>query len=202
MSSLLPTLRNVFRNNMRTSTNILYHPQTFTSFHRSLPISRPYSKNNRPSSTNDPSKVPIENPSTINNPVTPNPRDPLTGDTPAAPGSILAEYTSPQGSQLESSTSGSGSGGPPKKEEYISSTDRKRERIARFVTWGFFLGLLGGSIYLGRPIEREEEERMGWGTVYTPYFMRIIVVTSRTLTIGILDTIPETWKIYACCNFD
>lgn len=171
MSSLLPTLRNVFRNNLRTSTNILHRPQAFTSlhpFHRPLPIPRPYSQNNRPSSTNDPSKAPIEDPSTINNPVISNPKDPLTGDTPAVPGSILAEYTSPQGSQLEQSTSGSGSGGPPKKEEYISSTDRKRERIARFLTWGCLLGLLGGSIYLGRPLEQEEQERMGWGTVYTP----------------------------------
>lgn len=165
MSFLLPSLRNAFRCNLRTSTNILRQPHTFTSlhpFHRPLPIPRLYSQNNPrnqdPSSTNEPA--------TPHNSSSP-PKDPLAGDTPATPGSILSEYiANPQGSQLEPSTSGSG--GLPKKEEYISSTDRKRERIAKFVTWGCLLSLLGGSIYLGRPLDQEEEQRMGWGTVHTP----------------------------------
>ena len=92
------------------------------------------------------------------------PPDALGGDVRAAPGSILSQYTIPQESALETS-SDSGSDLPPKREEYISSADRKRERLARIFTWGFVLGLIGGGIYLGRPLANDEQQRLGWGDV-------------------------------------
>jgi hypothetical protein len=67
--------------------------------------------------------------------------------------------------QLEAA-SGSTTSQLPKREQYISSADRKRERITKIFTWSFLLGIIGGSIYLGRPLEKEEQERMGWGDVH------------------------------------
>jgi mitochondrial import inner membrane translocase subunit TIM50 len=170
MSFLLPTLRSTFRSNLRTTTNILrqqYYVTHQLPIHRQWPSTARFYSRRNPAPNN--SKSEPEN-KAIEDPVTPDlniPKDPLSGDIQAAPGSILSEYvSSPQDSaQLEATISGSGSGGLPKKEEYVSSTDRKRERIARILTWGTLLGLLGGSIWLGRPLEKEEQERMGWATV-------------------------------------
>ena len=170
MSFLLPTLRSAFRSNLRTTTNIL-RQQHYVShqlpLHQQLPSTTRFYSRRNPGANNsksDPKNESIEDPATRDSNI---PKDPLSGDVQATPGSILSEYTaSPKDSaQLEATTSHSGSGGPPIKEEYVSSTDRKRERIARILTWGSLLGLLGGSIWLGRPLEEEEQERMGWGTV-------------------------------------
>jgi mitochondrial import inner membrane translocase subunit TIM50 len=58
---------------------------------------------------------------------------------------------------------GSGSGGGSKGElpasAYISSTDRKRQKVAQ---WSFFLalaGLVGGTVYLGRDWDEDEAKR-------------------------------------------
>jgi hypothetical protein len=174
MSFLSPTLRSAFHSNLKTSSASILRQQHYVShlfpFRRPLPlIARPYSKDNSrtpDAQSSDPSKDPIEVPLSTNDPVTQSPKDPLTGDILPAPGSILSEYTiAPQeSSELQASASDSGSG-PPKREEYISSTDRKRARITKFFTYGSLLALIGGSIYLGRPLEQSEQERMGWGTV-------------------------------------
>ena len=173
MSFLLPTLRNAFRSNIRTSTNIIrqqYYASHQLPIHRQLPsATRFYSRRNPGpnNSKSDPTNESIKD-AVTHDPNTP--KDPLSGDVNATPGSILSEYMgSPQDSrQLEATTADSGSGEPPKKEKYVSSTDRKRERIARVFTWGSLLGLLAGSIWLGRPLEEEEKERIGWGTVFPP----------------------------------
>ncbi|KAF3904504.1 hypothetical protein AA313_de0208290 [Arthrobotrys entomopaga] len=60
-----------------------------------------------------------------------------------------------------------GSGGG--NHEYVSSTDRKRDRLASFLFYGIFAAGVGGTIYLGRNWETEEEikahpdEPNGWG---------------------------------------
>ena len=96
---------------------------------------------------------------------TKSPGDFPTGDMHAAPGSFLSQYTgSPQPKSGDVATT-EGGGTSPKLGEYISSTDQKRERWARIGMYGFLFGLVGGGIYLGRPLETEERERMGWGDV-------------------------------------
>jgi hypothetical protein len=204
MSFLLPTLRNAFRSNIRTTTNILrqqYYVSRQIHPHLLIPsTTRFYSKGNPgPNNSNsDSKKESIENAAVTDSTA---PKDHLSGDVQATPGSILSEYTAPQGSaQLEPSASDSGSGQLPKKEEYVSSTDRKRQRIAKTLSWGSLLGLLGGSIWLGRPLDEEEEERMGWENVSPTKLMWLRLVTSRTYADCILETIPETRKIHACCT--
>jgi len=97
----------------------------------------------------------------------------LSGDVPIAPGGILAELagesaSAPRDLEAAPESGGGGVGLPPKTENYISSADRKRERIARFFYWGALLGLVVGSIYLGRPIEeKEKEQQPGWHNVST-----------------------------------
>src|SRR5215471_17187630 len=170
MSFLLPTLRSAFRSNIRTGTNILrqqYYVSHQLPFHRQLSSTTQFYNSRNPGPNNsepDPKNESIEDTAATDSNKS---KDPLSEDVQATPGSILSEYSaSPQESaQLEATTSDSGSTAPSKKEEYISSADRKRERIARILTWGSLLGLLGGSIWLGRPLEEEEQERMGWGTV-------------------------------------
>ena len=206
MSFLLPTLRSAFRSNIRTTTNILrqqYYVSGQIPHHRLIPsATRFYSKGNPgPNNSNSDSKnESIENTAVRDSNT---PKDHLSGDVQATPGSILSEYTaSPQGSaQLEASASDSGSGQLPKKEEYVSSTDRKRERIAKTLSWGSLLGLLGGSIWLGRPLDDEEQERMGWENVSPTKLMWLRLVTSRTYAECILETIPETRKIHACRTY-
>lgn len=170
MSFIIPTLRTAFRSNLKTSTKLLGQQYSVPSrpFRRHLPFSvRPYIRGNpcrlpqngsKIDSTNELAKGPVAPDSTSTN------KDALSGDIHAAPGSILSEYAAnPQGpAQLEPASEDSGS---LKKAEYISSADRKRERITRTLTLGSLFGLLGAGIYLGRPLEEEEQERMGWGTV-------------------------------------
>jgi mitochondrial import inner membrane translocase subunit TIM50 len=74
----------------------------------------------------------------------------------------------PKTPEDETSTGGRGRGEPPKS-EYISSIDRRRNRIAQ-ITMGMLAAFaLTGVVYLGRNWETEEEERMhpdapsGWG---------------------------------------
>ncbi|KAJ9612943.1 mitochondrial inner membrane protein required for protein import [Cladophialophora chaetospira] len=60
-------------------------------------------------------------------------------------------------------------GGDVPKEEYVSSSDRKKENIFRYVYLTLGLGAVGGSIYLGRNWTDEEEAKKhsdapsGWG---------------------------------------
>lgn len=181
MSFLLPPLRHTFRTNVKrfayvVGSHTISTPRSLAPLPAAL--SRSYArnserglpqKNSQPPQTDplstqeksiedDLSKLDAKASGSQLSP------DALGGDVPAAPGSILSQYTIPQESALETS-SDSGSDLPPKREEYISSTDRKRERLARIFTWGFVLGLIGGGVYLGRPLENDERQRLGWGDV-------------------------------------
>ena len=55
------------------------------------------------------------------------------------------------------------------KHEYVSSADRKQQRMARIMYGMMLLGLVGGTAYLGRDWDTEEEARLhsetpsGWG---------------------------------------
>lgn len=89
-------------------------------------------------------------------------KDPLLGDIQATPGSILSQYTPQESRDLDTKESESAL---PKRDEYVSSADRKRDRMARIFSWGFLLGLVGGGVYLGRPLDQEEQQRVGWGDV-------------------------------------
>ncbi|KAF3212914.1 mitochondrial inner membrane protein required for protein import [Orbilia oligospora] len=73
-----------------------------------------------------------------------------------------------------SQSRGSGGGNP----EYVSSTDRKRERLATYLFTLFMLSGVGGVVYLGRNWETQEEidahpdEPNGWGAM--PFYNRIM----------------------------
>lgn len=63
--------------------------------------------------------------------------------------------------------SGGGREGLPKS-AYISSTDRKRERLARVLFGSILASILGGTLYLGRELSEEERRHYkdvpsGWG---------------------------------------
>ena len=181
MSFLLPVLRRTVRINLRNTTNIL-HQQHIHRIPRTIPLTstylRAYSQNNyrKPSSENtsqpeqsDPpnaAKEPLEDPLAPESSIpseSKNVRDPFSGDINAAPGSILSQYTSAptEVAQLESESSS----GLPKKDEYISSADRKRNFMARMASWSFVAFFLAGAVYLGRPLDDEERQRLGWGEV-------------------------------------
>ena len=95
MSFLLPTLRNAFRNNLRTTTNILrqqYYVSHKLPIHRQLPTTTRFYNRRNPGPNNSNSEVKNES---IKDPVTPDPnppKDPLSGDLNATPGSILIGY--------------------------------------------------------------------------------------------------------------
>ena len=194
MSFLLPSIRNAVRTNLRRSPAIL-RQQRISPLNPLRPeivrmFRRPYSQqppgSNKPSTPDNPSNPQSSDPS---NPpsdpvgkggaVPPESRsnqDPFSGDLPAAPGSVLAQFTgtAEEGRGVEPSTGGPGQ--MPKKEEYKSSTDRKRERLAKFFMYGFLASVVGGSIWLGRPIEEAEREIMGLGDVWHP----LSIVTNRS----------------------
>jgi import inner membrane translocase subunit TIM50 len=68
-------------------------------------------------------------------------------------------------------------GGDVPKEEYVSSSDRKKNAAFRYMYIILGLGSLGGSIYMGRNWADEEEEKKhqdapsGWG--FTPFYNRV-----------------------------
>ena len=103
-------------------------------------------------------------------------QDPFSGDLSAAPGSLLAQYTTPAEEGKEVEPSSGRSGQPPKREEYKSSSDRKRERFARFFLYGFFTSVVGGTVWLGRPLEEEERQRLDWGNVL-PTALKVVADT-------------------------
>jgi hypothetical protein len=181
MSFLLPVLRQTVRLNLRNTTNLL-HQQHIHRIPRTIPLTstylRAYSQNNdrKPSSENtsqpeqsDPSnatKESLEDPLAPESSIPPESKtvkDPFSGDINAAPGSILSQYTSAptEVAQLDSESSS----GLPKKDEYISSADRKRDSVSRVASWGFIAFFLAGAVYLGRPLDDEERQRLGWGEV-------------------------------------
>ncbi|KAL7271547.1 mitochondrial inner membrane protein required for protein import [Rhizina undulata] len=68
-----------------------------------------------------------------------------------------------------------GSDGLPKS-AYISSTDRKRERLARFMFCGFLAFAIGGTLYMGRDLDEIEKKihptiENGWA--FGPFFARV-----------------------------
>jgi hypothetical protein len=87
-------------------------------------------------------------------------KDALSGDVPIVPGGILAELAGAP-KDVEPLPEGT------RAEDYISSVDKKREQISRYFYWAALLGILGGSVYLGRPIDELEKENLGWHNVPT-----------------------------------
>jgi hypothetical protein len=181
MAFLLPVLRQTVRSNLRNTTNLI-RQQNIQRIPHTIPITstyiRAYSQNNdkKPSAENtsqheqsDPSnaaKEPLEDPLAPESSISPdskNIKDPFSGDIQPTAGGILSQFTSTptEVAQLESESSGS----PAKKEEYVSSADRKRETMARVTSWSFLALVLAGAVYLGRPLDEEERERLGWGEV-------------------------------------
>jgi len=177
MSFLQPLVRNAARQSLRRSTNIRqsYLPRsnlllplisnsarTFTS----AKISSQKDSSSEPPNTNNSANDPSNPPPSSQEPAATNPdttKDPFNQDIQAAPGSILSQYAvTEQDTSLEPTESASGRTKP---EAYISSADRKRDRMAKIFTWGFFAGLVGTGIYLGRPLDEEERERLGWTDV-------------------------------------
>ena len=184
MSFLFPSIRNALRTYPRIYPKIL-RQQRISPFDPLRPgivriLARPYSQEppkkpptpQDPSSnlnSPDPSKAasdPLAKDGTVP-PESKADHDPFSGDLSAAPGSLLAEYTTPAEGSKQVEPSSEGSGQAPKREEYKSSADRKRERFARLFTYGFLASLFGGSVWLGRPLEEEERQRIGWGTVFS-----------------------------------
>ncbi|KAF3932856.1 hypothetical protein ABW19_dt0210081 [Dactylella cylindrospora] len=99
-----------------------------------------------------------------------------------------------------------GSGGG--NQEYVSSTDRKRERLASYLFFSFILGGIGGTIYLGRNWETEAEidshpdAPNGWG--FLLFYNRIMARLNEVLDYYNLpngdkllpDQTPETYRPY------
>lgn len=163
MSFLLPVLRRSLRNSLQRNSSPAV-PRTAWRIYPAVALAR-YSQNHRtPSSTED---DPLRNPLSPDSSSTSNTKSsnaPLSGDIQAAPGSILSQYTPQEPRDLDTTETQSAL---PKRDEYVSSADRKREQMARVFSWGFVLGLVGGGVYLGRPLEEEEGQRVGWGDVNT-----------------------------------
>jgi len=161
MSFLLPVLRQSLRSNLQRKSSAGV-PCIARSIYPAVPSAR-YSQNRQPPSNTE--DDPLQNPLSPDSSSTSNIKssnDPLSGDVQAAPGSILSQYTPQESRDLDTTEAQSAL---PKRDEYVSSADRKRDRMARIFSWGFFLGLVGGGVYLGRPLEEEERERVGWGDV-------------------------------------
>jgi hypothetical protein len=161
MSFLLPVLRQSFRSSLPRKSSLAV-PRTAWRIYPAVSLAR-YSQNHQPPSkaADDPPQDPLaaDSSSTSN---TKSSDDSLSGDVQAAPGSILSQYTPQQSRDLDTTEAQSAL---PKRDEYVSSADRKRDRMAKIFSWGFFLGLIGGGVYLGRPLEEEEQQRVGWGDV-------------------------------------
>jgi hypothetical protein len=191
MPFLFPSIRNALRTYSRVSPAILrqqrvspLRPQVVRM------LARPYSQqrgSNKPptpqnsssdSQSNDPTKGYSDSPAK-DEAVPPESKtnlDPFSGDLSAAPGSLLAQYTTPAEEGKEVEPSSGRSGQPPKREEYKSSSDRKRERFARVFLYGFLTSVVGGTVWLGRPLEEEERQRLDWGNVL-PTALKVVADT-------------------------
>ncbi|KAI5837055.1 HAD-like domain-containing protein [Morchella snyderi] len=79
----------------------------------------------------------------------------------ASPSSIPspdADPTPDPDPTAKKTSTGGGKGDEPfPKPSYVSSTDRKRERLARLVFAAFLAGLVGGAIYLGQDLSEFEQ---------------------------------------------
>lgn len=161
MSFLLPVLRQSLRNGLPRNSSVGV-PRIAWRIYPAVPSAR-YSQNRQPPSNtgDDPPQNPLS-PDSSSTSNTKSSNGPLSGDVQAAPGSILSQYSPQESRDLDTTVAQSTL---PKRDEYVSSADRKRDRMARIFSWGFFLGLVGGGVYIGRPLEEEERERVGWGDV-------------------------------------
>ncbi|PWW79412.1 NIF-domain-containing protein [Tuber magnatum] len=77
---------------------------------------------------------------------------------------------------------GRGEGLP--KSAYVSSTDRKRERLARVVFGSFIVSLVGGTLYMGRELDDVERKyykdlQQGWGA--SAFYARLKARTNDLL---------------------
>lgn len=118
------------------------------------------------------------------------PQQPLPDLTQGIPSTLAAElnearskkHSGPTGLNLteagpESAGEGEGGGGGPKN-EYVSSLERKRMRMANLTYSALVAAAISGSIYYGRNWDTEEEERQhphapsGWG--FKLFYNRIV----------------------------
>ncbi len=120
-------------------------------------------------------------------------QQPLPDLTKGIPSTLDAEIRAAQSKQAASHTSSlnitedpaeelpTGSrgreGGDVPKEEYVSSSDRKKSMIFRYVYMVLGVGIVGGSVYLGRNWADEDEAKKhsdvpsGWG--FMPFYNRV-----------------------------
>ena len=79
------------------------------------------------------------------------------GNVSSVKGGLLQKFIDPDETPAERDA-------PPgsdrqRKGEYMSTADRKRERMASIFTWSFFAGLIGGGLYLGHLAPTPMEQR-------------------------------------------
>lgn len=120
------------------------------------------------------------------------------GKDPAADDHLnLTEESTPA---AESAGSGGDGGRERPEHEYVSSTDRRRNRMAKFTYIGLLVGALGGSVYYGRNWDTEEEEAAhkdeapsGWspGLFYARIKARLTDSTSYYTEPAFTKLLPE-----------
>jgi mitochondrial import inner membrane translocase subunit TIM50 len=132
----------------------------------------------------------------------PQPQQPLPDLTKGIPSTLDAELREAQSRQapahssslnitedpaeeLPSGARGRGGDDIPR-EEYISSSDRKKNAVFRYMYIVLGLGAVGGSVYMGRNWENEEEEKKhsdapsGWGIMH--FYNRITARLGDTMS--------------------
>jgi import inner membrane translocase subunit TIM50 len=71
----------------------------------------------------------------------------------------------------ELARAGAGGGGGVPKDSYVSSTDRRRNRLMLWAGYFLLANVLGGTLYMGRPWESEEEAKAHPNSLW--FFQRI-----------------------------
>ncbi|KAG0127077.1 HAD-like domain-containing protein [Tuber indicum] len=142
---------------------------------------------NAPPLSSDPTRTPPQEPSPSSS--TPDPPPPES----QLPELKLFLKETEKAEKASSSGGGGGGradgGGPGRgeglpKSAYVSSTDRKRERLARIVFGSFIVSLIGGALYMGRELDNAERKyykdlQQGWGA--SAFYARLKARTNDLL---------------------